>query len=224
MCGRLDLSESSTLAQLFERLDLPLFPACTNVAPTEHIPVILNAGNGFVIRQMRWSLIPSWAPEPSTKFHTFNARAESIESSKAFGRPFKQRRCLIPVAGYYEWLTEGKLKTPYRVYSGSPMLLAGIWDVWRREDVTIHSCSILTVDAVPELSWLHHRQPLFVPEIRMSEWCNPSTSMKNIGEFLLPHLPYDLLAAPVDKAVGQARYKGEVRATASPIAINCGLQ
>jgi SOS response associated peptidase (SRAP) len=53
---------------------------------------------------MRWALIPFWQSKPLKELQlaTFNARVETITTKPFFGDPFKKRRCLMPVPGYYE--------------------------------------------------------------------------------------------------------------------------
>ena len=54
---------------------------------------------------MRWGLVPSWWKRPLKDFKiaTFNARAGTVKSKAMFRNPFRQKRCLIPASGYYEW-------------------------------------------------------------------------------------------------------------------------
>ena len=55
---------------------------------------------------MRWGLVPYWWSKPlkeSMKLATFNARVETVTTKPFFREPFKKKRCLMPVSGYYEW-------------------------------------------------------------------------------------------------------------------------
>jgi len=54
-----------------------------------------------------WGLVPFWSKTPKTKYLLNNARAEGIERNPSFREPIKQRRCIIPVSGFFEWLREG---------------------------------------------------------------------------------------------------------------------
>ncbi|MDO9177449.1 MAG: SOS response-associated peptidase [Agitococcus sp.] len=217
MCGRLEFNESITLSDFFERHQFPLFPYSNNIAPTEAVPVIIYTTQ-LELRPMRWWLLPSWVSEPSTKFSMFNARSDSITTSKAFRVPFQRRRCVVPVSGFYEWQREEKTKTPYLVKTiDSPMLLGGIWDIWERNGAHIESFAIITTDASDEMAWLHNRQPVFIPESRMDHWLNPKTPIHELGDLLLPNLPYSLEAIPVSNKVGNSRYKSLIDVVGEPI-------
>jgi putative SOS response-associated peptidase YedK len=55
-------------------------------------------------------------------------RAESVRHK--FGDILRQKRCLIPGDGFYEWVTDGRKKLPHRftLKSGEPFAFAGLWD------------------------------------------------------------------------------------------------
>ena len=61
---------------------------------------------------IRWGLIPSWAKDRKIAWKTINARAETIATSASFKTAYAKRRCLVPVDGFYEWRTLGKVKQP----------------------------------------------------------------------------------------------------------------
>lgn len=216
MCGRLDFSESKKITQTLGQLNLPLFQEAFNIAPTDPAPVIIFTDK-FELRKMRWWLTPSWVSEPSTKFSMFNARSDSITTSKAFRVPFQKRRCLVPVNGFYEWHREGKVKTPFLITSEKePMLLGGVWDIWERDGACIESFAIITTDASPTMSWLHDRQPIFIPESNIAHWLNARTPLHELGRYLVPNLPYSLQAFPVSNSVGNSRVKAPISIIGEP--------
>jgi len=155
------------------------------------------------VRLMRWGLLPSWiksGPDgrPITKSQLINARADKVVSSPAFRVAAQHRRCLIPMDGYYEWMPAGKSpadnpkarKTPFYLHraDGRPLLVAGLWSVWRpasgpgakgdaegveKGDVPILTCAIITTDAVDQLGRIHDRMPLPVSEGDWDRWLDP---------------------------------------------------
>ena len=44
---------------------------------------------------------------------TFNARAETVSEKPMFREAFRQRRCIIPASGFFEWTGEKGVKTPH---------------------------------------------------------------------------------------------------------------
>jgi len=63
-------------------------------------------------------------PLKELRLATFNARIERVTTKPSFREPFKHRRCLIPVSGYYEWQDTPNGKQPwyFTAQDGSPLL------------------------------------------------------------------------------------------------------
>ena len=63
------------------------------------------------------------------KKNIINSRLETIRDKILFKDSYYNRKCLIPLNGYYEWKIEGKIKIPY--FISIPlvecMYMAGIW-------------------------------------------------------------------------------------------------
>ena len=74
--------------------------------------------------QMRWGLVPLWAKDLSMGTRRINARAESLERKPAFREAFRQRRCLVPTDGFYEWEKKGKVRQPWRIGPAEDGLMA----------------------------------------------------------------------------------------------------
>lgn len=110
-----------------------------------------------------------------------------------------------------------KQKTPFLITSeNEPILLGGVWDVWERDDACIESFAIITTDASPTMSWLHDRQPIFIPESNIEHWLNARTPLHELGRYLVPNLPYSLQAFPVANSVGNSRVKAPISIIGAP--------
>lgn len=187
MCGRFTLkTDANALAQHFEIEDAHFPPPRYNVAPTQAIPVIrFNPATGRrELTLQRWGLVPHWAKDrpadPGAKPlpNLINARAETLASKPAFRDAFRQRRCLIPADGFYEWKAlPGGRKQPYYVRrpGGGPFGFAGLWEG--------ETCTIITTTPTPLLRPLHDRMPAIPPRENYAAWLDPS-----------PRPPEDLLA------------------------------
>src|SRR5439155_1311449 len=76
--------------------------------------------------------------------------AETAAEKPTFRAAFRQRRCLVPADGFYEWLGEGrKKKQPYlfAMRDGALFAFAGLWEAWQNEGEHLESVCILTTTA-----------------------------------------------------------------------------
>ena len=91
MCGRFNITDSPLVQALLEELgvDIGPLPVRYNIAPTESVLTLYQIEDQYHAQEMRWWLTPSWSNGPSQKFAMFNARAESIATSRAYRGPFK---------------------------------------------------------------------------------------------------------------------------------------
>lgn len=143
-----------------------------NVAPTATVPVIRAVAEGALApAMMRWWLVPSWSKSDQAKYATFNARSEDAASKPAFRSPFRRRRCVVPVSGFYEWQKTDEGKQPHyiRRADGRPLMFAGLWDRWGE----LESCTILTTVPNAEMKQLHHRMPCILEPEQLAGWCDP---------------------------------------------------
>ncbi len=218
MCGRFNV-DADPLSRLLMELGKLRHPGPDNhnAAPTETIVVLrLDDAGAPELAPMRWWLTPHWAKDAGTRYSMFNARSETVERSRAFRDPFRKRRCVVPVSGFYEWARpagggSGGRKLPYyiRPHESPGMLLAGIWDRWRDPDSgeTLESFAILTTDAAEGLAFVHDRQPAMLGLADARRWLDPEAPADELKALLSPRLPEDLDAVPVSTWVNNARHK-----------------
>ena len=167
MCGRFSLQTPvPDLAELFEADPSRLgeWSPRYNMAPTDEVIALRRRAEGRELVPLRWGLIPNWAEDPGSLPLMINARSESLETRRAFRDLILDRRCAVLADGFYEWRTEGGVKQPYfvRRRDGTPMALAGLWDIWRGPDGPVGSCTIVTTDANDLLEPLHDRMPVIL--------------------------------------------------------------
>jgi len=145
-----------------------------NIAPTQNVIVVSDDGKR-TIKQMRWGLIPSWAKDTTIGNRMINARAETLAEKPAFRNALKNRRCIIPADGFYEWQKLGKMKQPMRIVlkSGQPFGFAGLWERWQSpEGEEVLSCTIITTEANELLKAVHDRMPVILTRDAEAAWLN----------------------------------------------------
>ena len=84
-----------------------------NIAPTQEVLACRRGDAGRELTFLRWGLIPYWSKSDKHAYRMINARAETVAEKPAFRTALKQRRCLIPTDGFYEWQNVDGVKTPY---------------------------------------------------------------------------------------------------------------
>ncbi len=227
MCGRFNVTADPLSALLMHLLDIS-YPGGDrfNIAPTETVPVLRQGEQGGAeLVPMRWWLTPFWAKKSSTRYSMFNAKSESAARSPAFREPYRKRRCVVPISGFYEW-AKGRLdgepvKLPYLIRpaeaaaeGGAALLLAGLWDRWRDPEAAddaplLESFTILTTAANPALEFVHHRQPVMLSMADARRWLDMGTPTQELEDLYDSLLPMTLEAVPVSTFVNNARNDGE---------------
>ena len=184
-----------------------------NICPTDYADVLTQENGEFGIERMRFGLIPSWAKgsmaEVSKKFlHTFNARCESVFELASYRGPILKQRCLIPVRGWHEWPDS---RTPYFIHRAddAPLLLGGIWDVWKSADAVITSMSVLTTPPGRYMGKFHDRSPLILEDEAAAAWLAPGLRADDLRAFFKPYESEHLEAYRVSTLANQARNKTE---------------
>ncbi len=191
-------------------------PVSYNAAPTASVPVLRcpdaeQAGGELELAMLRWWLLPHWSKTPEIKYATFNAKSEEAASKPAFRGPYRNRRCVLPVNGFYEWKSQGDgTKQPYFISraDGDLLMLAGLWDRWASENGSevIESCTVLTAKPNAEMQPIHNRMPCIIEPEDLAAWCDPSErETQRIGSMLGPAADGVLTMHPVDRRVGNAK-------------------
>ncbi|CAN5210673.1 SOS response-associated peptidase [soil metagenome] len=207
MCGRFAVTtDPALLAEKIKALDEAAGESGGpnyNTAPTQTITSVVKRHSEpddeptRRVRSMRWGLIPSWVKTaedggPDTKGPLLiNARAEKVATSPAFRNSAKNKRCLIPMDGWYEWRPNGEsatgkkaAKTPFYMYGedGEMLFMAGLWSTWRPADdsgatssLPLVSCTIITTDSAGPLAEIHDRMPLTISAPDWDRWLDPDS-------------------------------------------------
>ena len=215
MCGRFGQAyPRMTLKEWYRAAAIPEFDSRYNIAPTTNIVVIRAGGEGRIGSMMRWGLIPYWAKDTKKLPVMNNARAETVAEKPMFRQAFRQRRCLIPASGFFEWKAQGKSKQPYFISSrdGVPFSFAGIWGTWTAVDTgeSIDSRTIITTTPNALMETIHDRMPVILSPEDWVAWLDPDLKQEEILLRLLS--PFDaeqMQAWPVSSAVGKVANQGE---------------
>ncbi len=229
MCGRFTLrTDPAVWAQQFLPgidLDFSDIVPRYNIAPTQAIQCVLRpaVGQPRQLSALRWGLVPMWADDPAIGNRMINARSESVHEKNSFKQAFKQRRCLVPSDGYYEWKAEGKQKQPFHFHrpDQSVFAFAGLWERNKRcsaQGEELLTACLLTTAANDTTGAVHDRMPVIIMQDDWDRWLDPAfQDIDHLQQLLVPapndYLQYD----PVNRYVNNARHEGpECLAPANP--------
>jgi putative SOS response-associated peptidase YedK len=149
------------------------------------------------IALMKWGLIPGWVRDASSakeiRVKTFNARSETADTKPSFAESFREKRCIVPVNGFYEWqhTASGKLPWYVRSSSNNHLSLGGLWSEWISDEdgFAIVSFSIITTEANLMMSEIHNsgkRMPLILDDSSVEKWLDAGTGVDELKRLLVP--------------------------------------
>jgi len=182
MCGRFYTDDDeaqyrAVLALLYQRNPEEaalLLRKSGEIFPTDHVPVLLSDGPSI----LQWGF-----SRFDGKGCVINARSETVLEKPMFRAPLladasevqphglpRAGRCLIPASSYFEWETREGKKVKYRLRPQHEGLFtfAGVYrsEAGAKTPVFV----ILTAPAAKEISFIHDRMPLILPEERREDW------------------------------------------------------
>lgn len=215
MCGRFTLTDPDprVLRMRFaidESVDIAEEKPRYNIAPTDPILAVRRTEEGKRdLGRLRWGLIPHFASAKTFGALLINARAETLEKVPAFRDAYRERRCLIPADGFYEWADTPEGKRPVWISQPGEELFAfaGIWAAARdRDGEELHSCAIVTCDASEAIRPIHDRMPVVLPHEAEAAWLEPDADPTDLGRLLRP--AEDLELRQVSTAVNDVHDDG----------------
>lgn len=211
MCGRYTLARIEEMAERFSYTENGQeIKARYNAAPSQNMPLVLKNDGRLQMKMMQWGLLPFWAKgQGGNRF--INARWEGLEEKASFKYALRERRCLVPADGYYEWQKTSSGKQPLRITmpDGELFAFAGLWEKWSGPaGEPLLTFTIVTTAALPSLTHIHHRMPFILRPEQEGYWLNGFSGgdAQTARSFLNRLKPAgNLIAYPVSKRVNSPK-------------------
>ena len=188
MCGRFFIEEESpeffSIVEAVNRSPLTSKWLATTgittsgeIRPTNVVPVIASSKGGKqTIYPMKWGFTSEIANRPLL----INARVETAPVKPTFKEAWQSHRCIVPASYYFEW--EHRLGADGKKHTGDKFMIqpkgaAVTWlcGLYRIEN-GLPTFVILTKAPSAEISFIHDRMPLILPQNYVSEWIKPENS------------------------------------------------
>lgn len=166
----------------------------------------------FRFEQFHWGLLPSWGKNPNASRRPINARAETVAEKPMFRDLVRERRCVVPIDGYYEWRTTSSGKVPFWFYlkNGEPFFLAGLWDCWHEgKPDALASYILMTTEPNELAAKVHDRMPVMLQTRHVPRWLDPTiTEPGQVVDLLGPYPADEMASRPVSKRVSNPDNEG----------------
>ena len=139
-------------------------------------------------------------------------RAESVAEKPMFRDLLRERRCAVPIDGYYEWRTTSSGKAPFwfHLKSGEPFFLAGLWDRWHegRPD-ELASYILMTTQPNALAAKVHDRMPVMLHARDVPRWLDPAIrEPAQVLDLLGPYPADEMASRPVSRLVSNPDNEG----------------
>jgi putative SOS response-associated peptidase YedK len=181
MCGRYTITAPrEAVAKAFGLPDVPNLDPRYNVAPSQLVAVVGLKPDGKTrgLALLKWGFVPRWAKDSESGPKPVNAKAETVATKAPFKDSFRDRRCLIPADGFYEWRAEGgeKVAHHFRLRGGGVFAFAGVWDAWQGEGrAPLRTCALITVPPNEVVRPFHDRMPAILLPTQYDLWLDNDT-------------------------------------------------
>ncbi|SEA42284.1 Putative SOS response-associated peptidase YedK [Eubacterium aggregans] len=162
MCSRYifrtTIPELKTLLDDSQRHNIPIHEG--DIHPKDlTLGLILQGG-------VKKTVLMRWGYQSTTPSGLIiNARSETIQKKPIFSSDFKYRRCLLPMAGFYEWDFKKNL------YLFSPKVAdAYLCGIFHPVDDDFFHFVVLTRPAAGTPASVHNRMPVILPNSQTDQW------------------------------------------------------
>ena len=146
-----------------------------NAAPTHLLPIITQESQ-MGLSFFYWGAPPSWANKKSLGEKIINTRVELVSEKLVLQKKMRERRCIIPADGFYQWKRTGKrTNIPYRftLKDKSLFSLAGLWEEYEDEKETkFHTFTIFTKASNESVDGTGERMPVILNLELEKRWLN----------------------------------------------------
>ncbi len=199
MCGRFTLANPAAAFHAMPWLtEVPKSHPRYNIAPGQQAFVICDK-SGPVVRSAHWGFTRKRGG--AGRDLLINARSEKVLETPSFSESFRQRRCVIPADGFYEWRKTAKASIPhlFQLTAGAPFCLAGLYD---RSGDEINFV-ILTTAANAIVKPVHARMPVVLPLSEAMAYISAPPEAAETRRFFQPFASNQMQSHRVDTLVNR---------------------
>ena len=216
MCGRMNISDHEGIQWLLNQLGISMSPTQKprfNVAPTLTIDVVTATDGKPTMVPMSWGIsmkTKGKKGQPITR-RIPNSRDDKVWTSYLWRYLIPERRCLIPVNGFYEWKRKNKkLVAAYHITSsaGPAMFFGGIYKK-PKDDSELPEVSIVTTSANTAMGEVHDRMPVILGSSNAASAWIQDADRDSLDELMQPAGNDALVFTQVGDYVNKSTNEGQ---------------
>lgn len=167
MCGRFSLDTFPKSIIDFLEVGNIDFNPLAQVYPTNQVDVVFRHGSRNEIASMIWGWERSFSKRP-----LINARSQEAWDKKTWSKALRERRCIIPASGFFEW-DENQPKGKRDRYRVNPIYedgfaFGGLYEI--NSETGEMAMAILTTSPNKKMSKIHHRMPVILDKEEFKNW------------------------------------------------------
>jgi putative SOS response-associated peptidase YedK len=151
-----------------------------NIVPASKTPVVVHSGTKTELVSMRWGLVTEGAKDFNAifRYKTFNIMAEKVFSKATWDKAVHERRCIIPVNGFYMVRADDAGEAYFfNDPEGSLMALAGVYTPGSDpDDPNQRTFTLLTTESNETMPLPFKRMPLVLRKENESIWIDRSVT------------------------------------------------
>ncbi|MGM9974939.1 MAG: SOS response-associated peptidase [Clostridiaceae bacterium] len=192
MCGRFQLEfsieEMDRYYSLIGVLDDKMGQSSSSkLSPTDlqEVKGVRYPSNpSLIIKEDSLGILP-WGFPFNNKL-IINARGETLFEKRMYSTVALTQRCLIPASCFFEW--KDKIKYNIAPQKGRLFSMAGIYKSFLNDDGSLEErYVIITTSANEEMSKIHNRMPVIIPENMEKTYLSSRTPQEEIIDLLVPY-------------------------------------
>jgi putative SOS response-associated peptidase YedK len=212
MCARYTLEKVDDPHARFRAMGDLALNQRFNVAPSQYMPVVLDDG-ARRLDLFRWGLVPSWAKDLAIGNKMINARGETLGEKPSFRTALKQRRCLVPATGFYEWTGPKAARRPVRIHlkDDSVFAFAELWERWRdpASGKDMRTFTIITCAPNGAVAPIHDRMPVILRPDDEDAWLDTDAEdATDLLPLLAPYPADRMVVEPASRRVNSPANEG----------------
>lgn len=167
MCGRFSLDTFPKSIIDFLEVGNIDFNPLAQVYPTNQVDVVFRHESRNEIASMTWGWERSFSKRP-----LINARSQEAWDKKTWSKALRERRCIIPASGFFEW-DENQPKGKRDRYRVNPIYedgfaFGGLYEI--NSETGEMAMAILTTSPNKKMSKIHHRMPVILDKEEFKNW------------------------------------------------------